>query len=168
MQSCHYRQITKESFLFLAQPKTGNAKRERDCVGTRSSPHTLQLKMAGQLIWYNNNCIMSMRGFVWVIFFKKSNKRFLLSSSPNWMWMDGFIFSVLFDVSLCMYGHALLLMGIYNNYSGCYKVRRRLYVNGRFVKLTRSGKNIKQWAWQNMETYSMLGVLLRNMTWNWL
>ena len=60
--------------------------------------------------------------------------------------MDGFIFSVLFDVSLCMYGHTLLLMDIYNNYSGCYKVRRRLYVNGRFVKLTLSGKNIKQWA----------------------
>ena len=39
-----------------------------------------------------------------------------------------------------------LLMGIYNTYSGYYKVRRRLYVNERFVKLTLSGKNIKKWA----------------------
>ena len=52
------------------------------------------------------------------------------------------IFEYLFDVSLCMFGHAPLLMGIYNNYSGCYKVRQRLYVHGRFVKLTLSGKNI--------------------------
>ena len=44
--------------------------------------------------------------------------------------------------NLCMYGHAPLLMGIYNNYSGFDKVRRRLYVNERFVKLTLSGKNI--------------------------
>ena len=52
------------------------------------------------------------------------------------------IFEYLFDASLCKYGYAPLLMGIYNNYSGCYKVRRRLHVNGRFVKLTLSGKNI--------------------------
>ena len=41
--------------------------------------------------------------------------------------------------NLCMYDHAPLLMGIYNNYSGHYKVRRRLYVNERFVELTLSG-----------------------------
>ena len=41
---------------------------------------------------------------------------------------------------LCMYGHAPLLMGIYNNYSGYYKVRRRLYVNEPFDKLNLSGK----------------------------
>ena len=34
-----------------------------------------------------------------------------------------------------MYGHAPLQMGIYNNYSGYYKVRRRLYVNEPFDKL---------------------------------
>ena len=56
------------------------------------------------------------------------------------------IFEYLFDVSLCMYGHAPLLMGIYNNYSGCYNVRQRLHVNERFVELTLSGKNKEQWA----------------------
>ena len=44
--------------------------------------------------------------------------------------------------NLCMNGHAPLLMGIYNNYSGYYKVRQRIYVSERFVKLTLSGKNI--------------------------
>ena len=34
-------------------------------------PTLYKSKMAGQLIWYNNNCIVSMQGFVWVIFFKK-------------------------------------------------------------------------------------------------
>ena len=62
-----------------------------------------------------------------------------------------------------MYGHAPLLMGIFNNYSGYYKVRRRLYVNEPFDKLNFSGKNIKKkGAWQNMETY-MLGVMLREI-----
>ena len=55
-------------------------------------------------------------------------------------------------------------MGIYNNYSGYYKVRRRLSVDERFVTLTLFGKNIKKWALQKMDTYSMLGVMLRNMT----
>ena len=45
--------------------------------------------------------------------------------------------------NLCIIiGHAPLLMGIYNNYSGYDKVRQRLYVNERFVKLTLSGKNV--------------------------
>ena len=44
--------------------------------------------------------------------------------------------------NLCMYGHAPLLTDIYNNYSGYDKVRRRLYVNERFVKLTLSGKKM--------------------------
>ena len=35
-------------------------------------------------------------------------------------------------------------MGIYNNYSGYYKVRRRLYVNEPFDKVKLSGKNIKK------------------------
>ena len=74
--------------------------------------------------------------------------------------MDGFIFSalkelgksqftsiLLTDSRIClynlrMYGHAPLLMGIYNNYSGYYKVRRRLYVNEPFDKLNLSRKNI--------------------------
>ena len=44
-------------------------------------------------------------------------------------------------------------MGIYNNYSGYYKVRRRLYVNKPSDKLNISGKDIKKWAWQNMVTF---------------
>ena len=43
-----------------------------------------------------------------------------------------------------MYGHTPLLMGIYNNYSGYYKVRRRIYVSEPFDKLNLSGKNIKK------------------------
>ena len=31
-------------------------------------------------------------------------------------------------------------------YSGDYNVRRKLYVNERFVKVTLSGKNIRKWA----------------------
>ena len=46
--------------------------------------------------------------------------------------------------NLRMYGHAPLLMGLYNNYSRYYKVRRRLYVNEPFDKLNLSGKNIKK------------------------
>ena len=57
--------------------------------------------------------------------------------------------------NLCMNGHAPLLMGIYNNYSGYYKVRRRLYVNEPFDKLSLSGK---------IGRLHMLGVMLRNMT----
>ena len=37
--------------------------------------------------------------------------------------------------NLRKYGHTPLLMGIYNNYSGYYKVRRRLYLNEPFDKL---------------------------------
>ena len=60
-----------------------------------------------------------------------------------------------------MYGHTPLMTGIYNNYSGYYKVRRRIYVREPFDKLNLSGKNIfkngpgKVWR---------LGVMLRNMT----
>ena len=50
----------------------------------------------------------------------------------------------IFLFNLSMYGHAPLLMGIYKNYSGYYKVRRRLYVNERSVKLTLSGKTFKK------------------------
>ena len=46
--------------------------------------------------------------------------------------------------NLLMYGHTPLIMGIYNNNSGCYKVRRRLYVSEPFDKLNLSGKNIKK------------------------
>ena len=66
-------------------------------------------------------------------------------------------------IYVCMYGHAPLLMGIYNNYSGYYKVRRRLYVNERFVKLTLSGKSIKNGP-DKIWRLSMFGVMLRNMT----
>ena len=43
-----------------------------------------------------------------------------------------------------MYSHAPLQMGIYNNYSGYYKVRGRLYVTEPFDKPNLSGKNIKK------------------------
>ena len=46
--------------------------------------------------------------------------------------------------NLRMYGHTPLLMGIYNNYSGYYKVRRRIYVSEPFDKLNLSGKNVKK------------------------
>ena len=57
-----------------------------------------------------------------------------------------------------MCGHVPLLMGIYKDHSGYYKVRRRLYVNERSVKLTLSGETITKMG------LSMLGVMLRNMT----
>ena len=56
--------------------------------------------------------------------------------------------------NLRMYGHTPLLMGIYNNYSGYYKVRQRIYVSEPFDKLNLSDKNIKKWAWQSTETWS--------------
>ena len=77
---------------------------------------------------------------------------------------------LLTEARICLYnlymnGNAPLLMGIYNTYSGYYKVRRRLYVNERFVKLTLSGKNIKKMgltkyghlfhAWSNAKKYEM-------------
>ena len=46
--------------------------------------------------------------------------------------------------NLSVYGHVPLLMGIYKDYSGYYKVRRRLYVNERSVKLTLSGETFKK------------------------
>ena len=117
---------------------------------------------------------------LWVIFFKKATKAFCY---PALLTVDGWFHffsskglgksqftSILLTDSriclnnLCKYGHAPLLMGIYNNYSGYYKVRRRLSVDERFVTLTLFGKNIKKWALQKMDTYSMLGVMLRNMT----
>ena len=46
--------------------------------------------------------------------------------------------------NLSMHGQVPLLMGIYKEYSGYYKVRRRLYVNERSVKLTLSGETIRK------------------------
>ena len=96
-----------------------------------------------------------MQGFVWVISFKKATNAFCY---PAPLTVDGWfhflsskglrkseITSILLTeapiclYNLCMYGHAPLLMGIYNNYSGYYKVRRRLYVNEPFDKLNLSG-----------------------------
>ena len=101
-----------------------------------------------------------MQGFVWVIFFKKASKAFCY---PTLLTVDGWFhfFSskglgksevssiLLSDARIClynltMYGHVPLLMGVYNNYSGYYKVRRRLYVNERSVELTLSGETIKK------------------------
>ena len=85
--------------------------------------------MAGQLIRYNNDCIISMQGFVWVIFFEKATKAFCC---PALLTVDGWFhfFSskglgksqftriLLTEARIClynlrMYGHAPLLMGIY-------------------------------------------------------
>ena len=94
-----------------------------------------------------------MQGLVWVIFFNKATKTFRY---PALLTVDGWfhffsskglekseVTSIpLTESRICLYNlcHAPLLMGIYNNYSGHYKVRRRLSVNKRFVKLTLSGK----------------------------
>ena len=101
-----------------------------------------------------------MQGFVWVIFFKKASKAFCY---PTLQPVDGqfhFVSSkglgksevssiLLSEARIClynlsMYGQVPLLMGIYKDYSGYYKVRGRLYVNERSVKLTLSGKTFKQ------------------------
>ena len=72
--------------------------------------------------------------------------------------MDSFIFSALKSAvssilfseariclyNLSMYGNVPLLVGVYKDNSGYYKVRRRLYVNERSVKLTLSGKTFKK------------------------
>ena len=103
-----------------------------------------------------------MEGFVWVIFFKKASKALcyptLLTVDERFHFLSfkglgkSEVSSILLSeariclYNLSMYGHAPLLMGIYNNYSGYYKVRRRLYVNEPFDKLNLSGKNIKKWA----------------------
>ena len=56
-------------------------------------------------------------------------------------------------------------MGIYNNYSGYYKVRRRLYVKEPFDKLNLSGKNnYKKNGPDKIWRLHMLGVMLRNVT----
>ena len=101
-----------------------------------------------------------MQGFFSVIFLKKATKAFCY---PALLTVDGWFHffsakglgksqftSILLTDSriclynLCKYGHAPLLMGIYNNYSGYYKVRRRLHVNEPFDKLNLSGKNVKK------------------------
>ena len=46
--------------------------------------------------------------------------------------------------NLSMYGHVPLLTGIYKDYSGYYKVRRRLYANEPSIKLTLSGETIRK------------------------
>ena len=75
-----------------------------------------------------------MQGFVWVNFFKKATKAFCcpaLLTVDGWFHFlssKGLIKSevslilltearICLYLSLCMYGYAPLLMGIYNNYS---------------------------------------------------
>ena len=73
-----------------------------------------------------------MDGFILKAWIIREVSSILLSGARNCLY------------NLTMYGHVPLLMGIYNNYSGYYKVRRRLYVNERSVKLTLSGKTFKK------------------------
>ena len=100
-----------------------------------------------------------MQGFVWVVFFIKAKQAFCY---PALLTVDGwfhffsskglgksqFTSILLTEARICLYnlrlyGHTLLLMGIYNNHSGCYKVRRRLYVSEPFDNPNLCGKNIK-------------------------
>ena len=118
-------------------------------------------------------CLLSGRTFaltsqkiqneLWVIFFKKATKAFCypaLQTVNGWFHIfsskglgKSEVTSILLTkariclYNLCMNGHAPLLMGIYNNYSGYYKVRQRIYVSERFVKLTLSGKNGPDKIW---------------------
>ena len=104
-----------------------------------------------------------MQGFLWVIFLKKAMKALCY---PALLTVDGWFhfFSsnfysenhssprycslklVYVSITTYIYSHAPLQMGIYNNYSGYFKVRRRLYVGEPFDKLNLSGKNVKKWA----------------------
>ena len=70
--------------------KTKNpAKREKDWMGTGPSSYPIlplsKNEMTGQLIWYNNNCIILMQGFLWVNFFKKktTTKAFCYPALPT-------------------------------------------------------------------------------------
>ena len=110
-------------------------------------PTLSRFKMAGQQIWDNNNCIISMQGFAWVIFLYGWMDRWFHLFSSKGLGKSQFTSILLTEArislyNLRMYGHAPLLMGIYNNYSGYCKVRRRLYVNEHFDKLNLSGKDI--------------------------
>ena len=49
-------------------------------------PTLFKSKMAGQLAWCNNKCIISMQGFVWVIFFIKAKQAFCY---PALLTVDG-------------------------------------------------------------------------------
>ena len=101
-----------------------------------------------------------MQGFVWVVFFIKAKQAFCY---PALLTVDGWFHFFIFkglgksqftsipltEARIClynlrMYGHTRLLMGIYNNYLGYYKVRRRMYVREPFDKLNLSGKSIKK------------------------
>ena len=120
-----------------------------------------------------------MEGFVWVVFFIKAKQAFRY---PALLTVDGwfnffsskrlgksqFTSILLTEARIClynlrMYGHTPLLMDIYNNYSGYYKVRRRLYVSEPLDKLNLSGKNIKN-GLDKIWRLNMLGVILRYMT----
>ena len=150
MQPCHYRKTTKEAFLFLAQPmtwhRTGNSSLSRISntpdekqkrfprngrrIGRELGPvpTLFKSKMAGQPTWCNNKCIISMQGFVWVIFFIKAKQAFCY---PALLTVDGwfhffsskglgksqFTSILLTEARIClstlrMYGHAPSLMGI--------------------------------------------------------
>ena len=112
----------------LMKNNKNSREKKKDWSRTRSSPDTLQVQNGGQLIWCNNNCIISMQGFVWVIFLKKATKALCY---PSLLTMDGWLhfFSskglgksqftsiLLTEARIClcnlrMYGHAPLLMGI--------------------------------------------------------
>ena len=72
------------------------AKRKKDWMGTGPSSYPIlplsKYKMAGQLIWYNNNCIILMQGFLSVNFLKKKQQKLFVTQLSQ-LWMDGLIFS---------------------------------------------------------------------------
>ena len=101
------------------------AKREKDWTGTRSSPRALQVQNGGQLTWCNNKCIISMQGFVWVIFFIKAKQAFCypaLQTVDGWfhffsskgLGKSQFTSILLTEARICLSNlrHAPLLMGI--------------------------------------------------------
>ena len=150
------------TLLWTTRPwwKTQQIPTKRRRIGRELRPVPPHSKIAGQLTWCNNNCIISMQGFVWVVFFIKAKQAFCYAALLTVDgWFHFFISKGLGKwqftsiplteariclYNLCKYGHALLLMGIYNNYSGYYKVRRRICVSEPFDKLNLSGKNIKK------------------------
>ena len=97
-----------------------------------------------------------MQGFGWVVFFTKAKQALCY---PTLLTVDGWFHffsskglgksqftSILLTEARIMFVqstykvYAPLLMGIYNTYSGYYKVIRRLYVNETFDNLNLSGK----------------------------
>ena len=91
-------QLSWNRWLYTPDEKQKKFPRNGRRIGRELGPvpTLFKSKMAGQLTWCNNKCIISMQGFVWVIFFIKAKQAFFIELS--YPWMDGFIFSALKDL----------------------------------------------------------------------